>query len=152
MLHAAFIVHPNFEKEDFRQLEKDIVDLCPAEITFTVLSPSPGTKLFEDHKNEFICDPFKYYDCMHSVIPTNMTLKRFYKHFGRLYALALRQNPLRVNKIKVPLKDFFRAIIFGTRYVFSLYSISKDYPKIMHQQKKEKLLDAAKKTGFSYDE
>jgi hopanoid C-3 methylase len=152
MLHAAFIVHPDFDVKDFKQLEKDVMDLCPSEITFTVLSPSPGTELFNHHKDEFICNPFQYYDCMHTVIPTNMTIKRFYQHFGRLYSIALRSNPLRVNKIKVPFKDFFRAFIFGTRYVFSLYSIYKDYPKELHHLKKDELLEAAKKQGFSYDE
>lgn len=152
MLHAAFIVHPDFDKNDFKQLENDVIALCPSEVTFTVLSPSPGTPLFEHHKNEFICNPFKYYDCMHTVIPTNMTIKRFYQHYGRLYSIALRSNPLRVNKIKVSLKDFFRAFIFGTRYVFSLYSIYKDYPKALHKLKKDKLLEASRKIGFSYDD
>ena len=151
MLHASFIVHPDFEEKDFRKLEQDVIDLCPSEITFTVLSPSPGTDLFERHKHEFICDPFKYYDCMHTIIPTKITLKRFYQHFGRLYALALRQNPLRVNKIKVPLKDFFRAFIFGSRYIFSLYNISKDYPASMHKKKEEALLETSRKEGFTYD-
>ncbi|SDU43690.1 B12-binding domain-containing radical SAM protein [Desulfobacula phenolica] len=152
MLHAAFIVHPDFDKNDFKRLEKDVIDLCPSEVTFTVLSPSPGTPLFVHHKEEFICDPFKYYDCMHTVIPTNMTVKRFYQHFGRLYAIALRSNPLRVNKIKVPLKDFFRALHYGIKYVFSLYSIYKDYPESLHHLKKDELLEKAKKEGFSYDD
>ncbi|MCK5312537.1 MAG: radical SAM protein [Desulfobacteraceae bacterium] len=152
MLHAAFIVHPDFNKQDFRSLEKDVIDLCPSEVSFTVLSPSPGTQLFKDHQHEFICNPFKYYDCMHTVIPTNMTLKRFYQHFGRLYSIALRHNPLRMNRIRVKPKDFFRAFIVGTKYIFSLYSIYKDYPEAMYQQQNEKLLEASKKTGFSsYD-
>jgi radical SAM superfamily enzyme YgiQ (UPF0313 family) len=153
MLHAAFIVHPDFDKQDFKRLEKDVIDLCPSEVSFTVLSPSPGTKLFDDHKHEFICNPFKYYDCMHSIIPTNMKLKRFYQHFGRLYSIALRHNPLRMNRVRVKPKDFFRAFLVGTKYIFSLYSIYKDYPKEMHQQDSEKLLEASKKTGFSsYDD
>jgi len=152
MLHAALIVHPDFTKEDFLFLEKNIKDICPSEISFTVLSPSPGTPLYEEHKHEFICNPFKYYDCMHTVIPTNMTIKRFYQHFGRLYALALRSNPLRVNRIKVPFKDFLRAFFFGSRYVFSLYSIYKDYPKSLHHLNREKLLETSQKGGFSYKE
>ncbi len=81
-----------------------------------------------------------------------MTIKQFYKHFGRLYAIALRSNPLRVNKIKVRFKDFFRAVIFGTKYVFSLYNIYKDYPKTMHSLKNEELVIAAKKEGFFHEE
>jgi len=131
MLHAAFIVHPDFSVEDFRQLEREIKLLTPAELTFTVLSPSPGTKFWHDNKHRFICDPYKYYDCMHSVLPVKMPMRKFYQHFGRLTQLALRANPLRVNKVRVPFKDFIRAIVSGTRYIFSLYLIYKDYPKEM---------------------
>ncbi len=151
-LHAAFIVHPDFDKDDFSRLEKDVLDLCPAEVTFTVLSPSPGTDLFEKYRDKLICDPFKYYDCMHTIIPTNMTLKRFYQHFGRLYSLALRSNPLRVNKIRVDNKDLLRAVLKGTKYVASLYSIYRDYPEEMHLKRRDRLLDAAVEKGFSYEE
>ena len=151
-LHAAFIVHPDFNKEDFKRLERDVSDLCPAEVTFTVLSPSPGTDLFNKYKDRLICDPFKYYDCMHTIIPTSMTLKRFYQHFGRLYSLALRSNPLRVNRVRVNLRDLSRAIFMGTKYVSSLYNIYRDYPETMHLQNKNRLLHTAAKEGFHYEE
>lgn len=128
ILHAAFIVHPDFTVEDFKRLEIEVLNICPAEVTFTVLSPSPGTKFWDQHKDEFICDPYKFYDCMHSILPTRIPLKRFYQHFGRLTSLALRSNPLRMNKTKIPLRDLIRAIINGTKYIFSLYGIYKDYP------------------------
>jgi len=129
MLHAAFIVHPDFTPQDFGRLEEEIRRITPAEITFTVLSPSPGTKFWEENKGRFICDPYRFYDCMHSILPVKLPLQKFYQHFGRLTQLALRANPLRVNNIRVPFKDFIRAIVGGTRYIFSLYTIYKDYPK-----------------------
>ena len=148
-LHAAFIVHPDFDEKDFMRLEKDVLDLCPAEVTFTVLSPSPGTELFEKYRDKLICDPFKYYDCMHTIIPTNMTLKRFYQHFGRLYSLALRSNSLRVNKIRVNNKDLLRSAFKGTKYVASLYSIYRNFPEEMHLKRRDRLLFAAKEKGTS---
>ena len=126
-LHGCFIVHPNFSVEDFRSLEKDVLSLCPAEVTFTVLSPSPGTEIWKTQKDDFICDPYYFYDCMHSLLPTKLPLKRFYAHFSRLTQLALRANPLRVNKIRIPFRDVLRAIFVGTRYIFALRSIYKDY-------------------------
>jgi radical SAM superfamily enzyme YgiQ (UPF0313 family) len=45
-LHAALIVHPDFTVEDFDRLEKEVLSLCPAEVSFTVLSPSPGTQFW----------------------------------------------------------------------------------------------------------
>jgi len=142
-LHAAFIVHPNFDENDFKNLEKDIDLISPSEITFTVLSPSPGTAFFKENEDKFICDPLKHYDCMHTVLPTKLSLKRFYQHFGRLYSLALRANPLRKNKVKIPKRELFYIIIKGTKYIFSLYTIYKDYPKAMWTKKGKELSDYA---------
>ena len=128
-LHAAFIVHPDFSVEDFRRLEKEVLALCPAEVTFTVLSPSPGTPYWHENKDKFICDPYCFYDCMHTILPTRLPLKLFYQHFSRLTNIALRANPLRVNKIKVPLRDFIRAIVAGTKYIIALQLIYRDYTK-----------------------
>ncbi|MCX5701030.1 MAG: radical SAM protein [Candidatus Omnitrophica bacterium] len=126
-LHAAFIVHPDFSVDDFRRLGKEILGLCPAEVSVTVLSPSPGTSFWHENKDKFICDPYRFYDCMHTILPTRLPLKQFYRRFSYLTNLALRSNPLRVNKIKVPFRDFIRAIIQGTKYIISLQLIYRDY-------------------------
>ena len=126
-LHAAFIVHPDFNEDDFKRLEKEALALCPAEVTFTVLSPSPGTPFWQENKDKFISDPYRFYDCMHTILPTRLPLRKFYRHFSRLTNLALRANPLRANKIKVPFVDFIRAIIQGTKYIIALQLIYKDY-------------------------
>lgn len=141
MLHAALIVRPDFTVQDFRDLEATIRDLSPAEITFTVLSPSPATKMWQEQRDRFICDPFRYYDCMHTLVPTKLPLRRFYQHFGRLNALALRANPLRLNRVRVPLRELLRAIVRGTRYIFSLYLIYKDYPPTMWLEAGDELLE-----------
>ncbi len=133
-LHAAFIVHPDFTEEDFRRLEAETLALCPAETSFTVLSPSPGTTFWNENKGHFICDPYYYYDCMHTILATRLPLKNFYRHFSRLTELALRANPLRVNKIKVPFKDFIRAIISATKYIIALQFIYKDYLPKKHDE------------------
>ncbi len=128
VLHAAFIVHPEFTAREFRGLEKTLAELAPAEFTFTVLSPSPGTEFWETSRPRFICDPFRFNDCMHTVLPTRLPLKRFYQHFGRVSALGLRYNPLRLNRVRVPLRELFRCLVDGTRYISALYAIYKDYP------------------------
>ena len=135
MLHAAYIVHPDFTADDFRRLEAQIRRISPAEITFTVLSPSPGTRFWQDNRNRFICDPYRFYDCMHTVLPTQLPLRRFYRHFGRLTSLALRANPLRMNRIRVPFGDFLRAVTGGTKYIASLYSIYKDYRGVVADER-----------------
>lgn len=127
-LHAAFIVHPNFTVEDFQSLQREVKNICPAEITFTVLSPSPGTELGRKHQNDFICDPYRFYDCMHTLLPTRLPIRQFYRHFSELYITAMRNNPLRMNNIKIPFRDIARAISTGTRFVVSLRKMYQDYP------------------------
>jgi len=126
-LHGCFIVRPDATVEDFRALEREIKRFSPAEITFTVLSPSPGTEAWHRQKEAFICDPYYFYDCMHSVLPTRLPLPRFYAHFSRLYSLAFRANPLRAKRVRVPLRDLWRAIVMGTKYILSLRAIYRDY-------------------------
>ena len=127
-LHASLIVNPGFTDADFDNLEKEVRALCPAEVTFTVLSPSPGTDFWHEKKGEFICDPYRFYDCMHTILPTTLPLKRFYARFGKLTEIALRNNPLRRNGIRVPWREIGRAIYGGTRYIFALHTIYRDYP------------------------
>ncbi len=64
---------------------------------------------------------------MHTILPTRLGLKKFYAHFGRLSSVALRANPLRVNKVKVPGKEVLKVIYRGTRYIFALRNMYKDY-------------------------
>jgi radical SAM superfamily enzyme YgiQ (UPF0313 family) len=128
LLHASLMVDPGFSVEDFRRLEQVIIDLIPAEVSFTVFSPSPGTPLWHQYKDDFILDPYLYYDCMHSVLPTKLDRKLFYAHFARLYTIGWRNNPLRLNKVKVPFREIFRSIGMGTKYILAMKSIYKNYP------------------------
>jgi radical SAM superfamily enzyme YgiQ (UPF0313 family) len=127
-LHANFLVNPNFTEEDFIALEKEIPKLGVAEISFTVLSPSPGTADWQANQDKFICDPFRFYDCMHTILPTRLPLRRFYARFGRLVSLAMRYNPLRAKGIIPPAREFFQAFVRGSRYIFAMYTIHRDYP------------------------
>lgn len=128
LLHASLMVDPGFSVEDFKKLEKVIIDLIPAEVSFTVYSPSPGTELWKKHQGEYIVDPYLYYDCMHTVLPTKLGLNLFYAHFAKLYRIGWQNNPLRLNKVKVPFREIIRSIVNGTRYIISMRKIYKDYP------------------------
>lgn len=131
-LHAAFIVNPDFETEDFLNLRKTIDFVSPAEITFTVFSPSPGTELFAKHRDEFICDdPYLFYDCMHTIMPTKLPLNQFYRYFSLLYLFAFRKNPWRAKRIKVPLRDMIRLLKEGMKCGYTLRNIYKDYDRAL---------------------
>jgi radical SAM superfamily enzyme YgiQ (UPF0313 family) len=126
-LHASFMLDPDFDEEDFASLKKVVKNICPAEVTFTVFSPSPGTVLWQKHKDDFIKDPYIYYDCMHTILPTKLPLRRFYQHFSDLYGIAFRSNPLRLNKIKFPLRELGTVVGRGFKYVFALRGLYREY-------------------------
>lgn len=129
-LHAALMVNPDFETEDFLKIRKAIDLLAPAEITFTVFSPSPGTELYEEHQGQYLFEnPYLYYDCMHTILPTRLPLKQFYRYFALLYLFAFRKNPWKANGIKVPLRDFFRLFSAGARCGWELRNIYRAYDK-----------------------
>jgi len=128
-LHAAFMVRPDFTAEDFIKLRKTVESIGTAEVTFTVFSPPPGTPLWDEHKHEFIVDdPHLFYDCMHTILPLKLPMKKFYRYFSLLSLFALRNNPWRKRKIKAPLKDMMRMFYAGIRYGSALKKIYKDYP------------------------
>jgi hypothetical protein len=64
---------------------------------------------------------------MHTILPTKLEMSTFYAHFAKLSRVALQANPLRVNKVKVPFKELVRIIYLGTRYIFAMRNIYKDY-------------------------
>jgi radical SAM superfamily enzyme YgiQ (UPF0313 family) len=131
-LHAAFMVDPLFEEEDFIKLRRAVESVGPAEVTFTVFSPPPGTAIWEERKSDFIVEePHLFYDCMHTILPTKLPLDRFYRYFSLLSLFALRNNPWRTRKVKVPLKDLLRLFLVGTRYGWAQRNIHKDYAKAL---------------------
>jgi radical SAM superfamily enzyme YgiQ (UPF0313 family) len=128
-LHAAFMVDPMFEEEDFIHLREAVESVGTAEVTFTVFSPPPGTSIWEERKSEFIVDePHLFYDCMHTILPTRLPLNRFYRYFSLLSLFALRNNPWRRRKVKAPMRDFLRLFMAGAKYGWAQRNIYKDYP------------------------
>ena len=131
-LHAALMVNPDFEAEDFERVQRTIESLLPCELSFTVFSPSPGTPLWEETKDRFVCaDPHRFYDCMHTLLPTRLPLREFYRRFSGLYVSAFRRNPWRMRRIHPPLWDILSIIGRGIRCNFALRAIYKDYPRAL---------------------
>lgn len=128
-LHAALMVNSVFSREDFAKLRRSMASIGPAEMTFTVFSPAPGTELWEKHKEQFICqNPYTFYDCMHTLLPTKLPLKEFYSQYALLFLYGVRYNPWRHNRVKVKWRDLFRFFYRGALYGNALRNIYKDYP------------------------
>jgi radical SAM superfamily enzyme YgiQ (UPF0313 family) len=130
-IHAALMVNPDFEEEDFLTVQEAIREMAPAEFAFTIFSPPPGTEAFAAARDQFICDdPCLFYDCLHTILPTKLPLKRFYRYFAILYGLGAAQIPPRINKVRVPFRDFVRLIWAGTKFGWHIRRLYRDYHRM----------------------
>ena len=115
--------------EDFEALNQYVQSMPPVEATFTVYSPSPGTESWERHRSDFICDAISYYDCMHTILPTRLPLREFYRHFSQLTVRAMSRNPLRVHRIPVSPLEILKIIWQTKRYVGEQKRMWRDYDR-----------------------
>jgi hypothetical protein len=51
---------------------------------FPVLTPLPGTNFYEETKNQLITNNYDLWDLTHTVLPTRLPLKDFYRAYRRL--------------------------------------------------------------------
>lgn len=84
---ASFIVDPEFEHKDFKKLKDYIIQHRIKTPTFSVLTPLPGTTLFQQLKEKLISRDLHLFDIAHAVLPTKLPLREFYKEFCSLYQL-----------------------------------------------------------------
>ena len=131
-LHAALMIDPAFDEEDFLAVRRTVDGLLPSEVTFTVYSPSPGTEAWNANRDRFIApDPYGFYDCMHTLLPTKLPLRRFYRYFSLLYLFAFRGNPWRANRVRPPLRDLLHLFAKGASCGYALRNIYRDYPRAL---------------------
>ncbi|GAB4483002.1 MAG: radical SAM protein [Thermodesulfovibrionales bacterium] len=71
-VHASFIIGG---VDETREMCWDTVryakEINPQAVQFSILTPYPGTKLFDEVKDRIVTDDWDLYDCLHSVIRTD---------------------------------------------------------------------------------
>ena len=85
---SYLIVDPAFGRDDFRRLADYVAEHKLTHPVFTILSPFPGTDLYNEVKDTLITDTFELIDFYHTVMPTKLPLDEFYAEFLELYRKA----------------------------------------------------------------
>lgn len=83
---ASFIIHPAYKSSDFKKMLEYIQRLKIKIPSYSILTPLPGTSLYEDLKDRLITDNHELFDLLHTVLPTRLPLKKFYEEYSNLYA------------------------------------------------------------------
>ncbi len=84
-----FIVDPGWEREDFARLKDWISDQGAYNSGFSVLTPLPGTDLWDEAKAQVTTHDWEMYDIIHTVLPTRLPLDEFYAEYSALWRHAL---------------------------------------------------------------
>ena len=116
---TSLITDPAWGEEDFDRLEEFIrvANLpCP---TFTVLTPLPGTELWETSKSRLTTSDYNLFDVMHLVLPTKLPPKRFFERFARLYCTMDESTLLSRRGLITLAKLVLRGKTFAVRRVLS---------------------------------
>ncbi|NYB73251.1 radical SAM protein [Sedimentibacter hydroxybenzoicus DSM 7310] len=121
---GSFIIHPDWEKSDFKKLIEYINILKPELITFSPLVPHPLTPLYDEFKDRLIYekedyDKWNFGDVL--IYPSKMSLKAYY---WEVLKLTLKVNGNR-HSVKYTFKTFpirnTLKMVFGFNSLFKVY-------------------------------
>jgi radical SAM superfamily enzyme YgiQ (UPF0313 family) len=86
-IRGNYVIPPNYDKEDFAALAGYASSHRVAYAGYTVMTPMPGTSLFESMKNEIIDRDYDKYNFFNCVVKTRLPLHEFYAEIGRLWMI-----------------------------------------------------------------
>jgi radical SAM superfamily enzyme YgiQ (UPF0313 family) len=122
-----FMVRPEFNRQDFADLRKCCLDLDLSFIGFSVLTPLPGTDLYQEVKDRLITANYDYFDFFHTLLPTTLPLKDFYRELTNLFqrSRSLKNQIRLMRKYRLrELPSLFRA--YG-ELIGRLKTLAQDY-------------------------
>ena len=128
--HAAFMIRPEYGHAEFARLRDYVNAMPPAQSSFTVCTPSPGTPDYAAARPQFWCgDAYELHDCMHPLTPTTLPLREFGALFARQIAEAGRRHPLRIQRHLTRPWELARIVSADQHYQRAFRNLYRDYPR-----------------------
>jgi hopanoid C-3 methylase len=84
-----FIVDPAWDRDDFTRLRDWIDKMGAYNSGFSILTPLPGTDLWDAAKSNVTTSNWEMFDIVHAVLPTKLPLDEFYGEYSGLWQHAL---------------------------------------------------------------
>jgi hopanoid C-3 methylase len=129
-VHAAFMVTPDYTREQFARLRDYVRALPPSQSSFTVCTPSPGTPDYRRIESDcWVSNPHDLHDCMHPLTPTRLPLKEFSCLFADQVREGIARTPLRVARHPILPGDMWRVWRAERAYYRGFRDIYRDYPR-----------------------
>jgi radical SAM superfamily enzyme YgiQ (UPF0313 family) len=89
MMYASFMVDPEYSREDFAALKNYVRKLKLKYATFTVMTPLPGTELYESVKDRLLTERPEMFDMLHALVQPRLPMQEFYREMATLYTKAV---------------------------------------------------------------
>lgn len=80
---GIFMVRADWDVEQFDALYDYINTLEIGIPLVTILTPLPGTQLYQAYKDKLLTNDYRLFDLLHCVLPTKLPRAEFYKQFAR---------------------------------------------------------------------
>lgn len=119
---TSFITDPGWGEDGFDRLEDYIRRYELPNPAFTVLTPLPGTELYDERKHELTTHDYGYYDVIHAVLPTRLPLERFYERLAQLYDLTVETTRVTVPMVLKAARMAVNGKLWCMRRVYSAVS------------------------------
>jgi radical SAM superfamily enzyme YgiQ (UPF0313 family) len=126
-IYASFILRPEYDREDFAALKRFCRRLDLNFASFAVLTPLPGTDLYDEVKDQLIIHNYDYFDFIHTLLPTRLPLNDFYAEYYKLYREAV--SPVKGLSLltKFPLLQIPGMFLKWERWMRRLKRLDRDY-------------------------
>lgn len=126
-VYASFIVRPEFTRADFAALRRYCRRLKLNFASFAVLTPLPGTDLYQEVADQLITRNHDYFDFLHTLLPTALPLKEFYAECHRLYKNGIALTKQLALLKKYPVREIPGTLAKGRRFYRRLETAYLDY-------------------------
>lgn len=126
-VYASFIIRPSFTRADFAALRAYCRRLKLNFASFAVLTPLPGTDLYQEVSDQLITRNTVHVDFVHTLLPTRLPLEAFYAEYHRLYTRAIPFAKQVAVLRKLPLREIPRTFLKGRRVLGRLKTAYLDY-------------------------
>lgn len=85
---GQFMIAPDFTEDDFERLLDFVLEQRIQLPSFLIMTPFPGTPLYDDDAEQLRGAPLDRFDCFHALQPTRLPTEAFYQRFVGLYDTA----------------------------------------------------------------
>lgn len=87
MLRGNYVVPNNYDENDFQSLAEYANSHKVSYAGYTILTPLPGTKFYQEVKDQIVDFDYSKYNFFNSVLKTRLPLDEFYANVGKLWLI-----------------------------------------------------------------